>query len=220
MKAIYGRKVGMTRIFNDAGEAVPVTVLEVLPNVVHQVKSKETDGYDAVQIGFGAQKPQRIVKPLSRHLAKAEKGFPRVVREIRLDRFFKGTTFNVGEEIKLDGLFEVGSRVDVVGVSVGKGFAGVIKRHHMKGAQTDSHGTHEYFRHGGSIGNRKSPGRVFKNRRMPGHLGVARRIQEGLEVVAVRTQDNLLLLRGAVPGAKNGTVFVRASLRCQKRVSA
>lgn len=215
MKAIYGRKLGMTRIFNETGEAVPVTVVEVQPNIVHQVKTGEKDGYAAVQVGTGSQKPQRLVKALSRHLAKAEKGFPRHIGEIRLDRYYVGSEFNVGDEIKLDGLFDVGSRVDVVGTSIGKGFAGVIKRHHMKGAQTDSHGTHEYFRHGGSIGNRKFPGRVFKNKRMPGHLGMARVLQEGLLVVGVHPDKNLLLLRGAIPGPRNGTVFVRTSLRHQ-----
>lgn len=218
MKAIYGRKVGMTRIFSDSGESIPVTVVEVPPNVVYQVKTKETDAYEAIQVGFGEQKAQRVTKPLSRHLAKAQKGFPKVLKEIRLDKYHQGQSFDVGSEISVEGLFEIGSRVDVVGTSIGKGFAGVIKRHHMKGAQTNTHGTHEYFRHGGSIGCRKFPGRVFKNKRMPGHLGVDRVLQEGLEVVAVRPEENLLLLRGSIPGPKNGTVFVRSSLKRRKKV--
>ena len=213
MKAIYGRKVGMTRYFNETGESVPVTVIECLPNVIHQLKTKDKESYKAVQIGFGTQKAQRLTKALSRHVAQAKKGIPRVLKEIRLDRYFPGTEFQVGDEISLAGLFEPGARVDVVGTTVGKGFAGVMKRHHMKGAQTNSHGTHEYFRHGGSIGCRKFPGRVFKNKRMPGHMGNDRRIQEGIEVVAVRPEENVLMVRGSVPGPKNGTVFVRTCLK-------
>lgn len=213
MKAIYGRKIGMTRVFTDGGENVPVTVLELPPNVVYQVKNEDTESYNAVQVGFGSQKAQRLTKPLSRHFAKAKKGFPKVAKEIRLDKYHTGESFELGAEITVEGLFEVGSRVDVVGTTVGKGFAGVIKRHHMRGAQTVTHGTHEYFRHGGSIGNRKFPGRVFKNKKMPGHLGVDRVMQEGLEVIAVRAEENLLLVRGSVPGPKNGTVFVRTSLK-------
>lgn len=211
MKGIYGRKVGMTRIFTEDGSLVPVTVLDLSPNVVFQVKTEENDGYNAVQVGVGSQKAQRVNKPLSKHFAKAKKGFPSFTRELRLDRYFVGQEFSVGDEIALEGLFEPGARVDVVGTSIGKGFAGVIKRHGMKGAQTNSHGTHEYFRHGGSIGNRKFPGRVFKNKRMPGHLGNERVLQEGLEVIAVRPQENLLLVRGSVPGPKNGAIFVRSS---------
>ena len=141
------------------------------------------------------------------------KGFPREANEIRLDKYFPKEEFQVGAEVTLDGLFETGTKVDVVGTSIGKGFAGVIKRHGMKGAQTMTHGTHEYFRHGGSIGCRKFPGRVFKNKRMPGHMGVDRVMQEGLEVIEVRGEENLLLVKGSVPGPKNGTVFVRTSLK-------
>ncbi|HQH26989.1 MAG TPA: 50S ribosomal protein L3, partial [Oligoflexia bacterium] len=180
-------------MFDDQGESVPVTVLELPPNVVYQVKTDEREGYKAIQIGVGQQKSQRVAKPLSRHCAKAKKGFPKFLREVRLDRYFPGKEFAVGDEVTLDRLFEVGSRVDVVGVTVGKGFQGVIKRHHMKGAQTDSHGTHEYFRHGGSIGNRKSPGKVFKLRGMPGHMGHEQVMQLGVKVVAVRPEENLLL---------------------------
>lgn len=213
MKAIYGRKLGMTRIFTEQGESVPVTALEFPPNVVFQVKNQETDGYRAIQVGFGTQKPQRVNKPLSRHLAKAKKGTPRFIREIRLDKFFSDLEFQVGDELTINGMFEPGQRVDVVGNSIGKGFAGVIKRHGMKGAQTMTHGTHEYFRHGGSIGNRKFPGRVFKNKRMAGHMGDVRVMQEGLEVISVRPEDNVLLVRGSVPGPTNGTVFVRSSFK-------
>jgi len=211
MKAIYGKKVGMTRVFADKGRSVPVTVLELSPNVVHQVKTADRDGYPAVQIGIGSQKPQRVSKPETKHLSLAKKGFPKSVREIRLDQYFIGQEFSVGDEIALEGLFEKGDKVDVVGTSVGKGFAGVIKRHGMKGAQTMTHGTHEYFRHGGSIGCRKFPGRVWKNKRMPGHMGSERVMQEGLEVVDVRLADNVLLVKGSIPGPKNGNILVRTS---------
>ena len=213
MNAIYGRKLGMTRIFDEQGESVPVTVLELPPNVVFQVKTEKNDGYNAIQVGVGQQKSQRINRPLSRHYAKAKKGFPRFLRELRLDSYFKEKAFQVGDEIKVDGLFEIGSRVDVVGVSIGKGFMGVMRRHHMKGAQTDSHGTHEYFRHGGSIGNRKSPGKVFKLRGMPGQMGSERVMQLGVKVVALRPDENLLMVRGSVPGPKNGFVFVRSAIK-------
>ncbi len=213
LKALYGRKVGMTRIFGEGGEAIPVTVLELPPNVVFQVKTQENDSYRAVQVGFGSQKPQRVNKALTNHFAKAQKGFPKVVGEIRQDDFFTDVTYEVGQEISLEGSFEAGSKVDVVGVSIGKGFAGVMKRHGMKGSQTATRGTHEYQRHGGSIGNRKTPGRVSKGKRMGGHMGVVRVLQEGLEVVAVRPAENLLLVRGSVPGPKNGTIFVRTSIK-------
>ncbi len=215
MKAIYGKKVGMTRVFTEDGRSVPVTVVEVTPNVVQQVKTVETDGYAAIQVGFGTQKSQRVNRPLSRHLAKAKKGTARHLREIRLDQpchQTSGDNFAVGDEVSVAGMFEPGALVDVIGTSIGKGFGGVMKRHNMKGF-TRTHGTHEYFRHGGSIGCRKYPGRVFKNKRMPGHMGNVRVIQQGLEVVAVRADDNVLLIKGSVPGAKNGTVFVRSAVK-------
>ncbi len=221
MKAIFGRKVGMTRVFTESGESVAVTVLECAPNVVHQVKTQESDSYNAVQVGFGGeQKPQRVTRPLLKHLGKAQKGVPKQVREIRLNQQNGGVaangqaeTYTVGDLITIEGMFEPGSRVDVVGTSLGKGFAGVMKRHHMKGSATSSHGTHEYFRHGGSIGCRKFPGRVFKNKRMSGHMGVERVMQQGLEVVAVRPRENLLLVKGSVPGPKDGVVFVRKAVK-------
>ncbi len=220
MKAIFGRKVGMTRIFTENGKHVPVTVLELGPNIVQQVKSVETDEYASVQIGFGEQKIQRLSRAQVNHFAKAQKGSPKFVGEITLsarhdavDKKGVPATYNVGDEITLAGMFEPGNRVDVVGTSMGKGFAGVMKRHNMKGAQTNTHGTHEYFRHGGSIGCRKFPGRVFKNKRMGGHMGAERVSQLGLEVVAVRPEENLLLVKGSVPGFRDGIVFVRQAIK-------
>lgn len=212
MKAIFGRKVGMTRVFSPEGESVPVTVLELGPNTVFQVKTTETDGYNAIQVGYGEQKAQRVDRARTGHFAKAQKGFPKFVKELRTEG---APTLSVGDEIRVEGMFDVGSYVDVSGTSIGKGFAGVMKRHLMKGTQTISRGAHEYFRHGGSIGNRKFPGRVFKNKRMPGHMGVDRRTQERLEVISVRPEENLLLVRGSVPGPKEGIVLVRAAKRAK-----
>jgi len=214
MKTIYGRKVGMTRVFSEKGESVPVTVLQVGPNIIHQVKTKETDGYSAIQVGFGSQKLQRISKGMRGHLGKANQGFPRHLGEIRLDKYAGQVAppQKVGDIISIDGMFPVGERVDVFGITVGKGFAGVVKRHLMKGNPA-TRGTHEYRRHGGSIGNRKYPGRVFKNKRMGGHMGCAQAVQEGLEVVSIKAQEHLLLVRGSVPGPRNGYVMVRSSVK-------
>lgn len=214
MKALYGRKVGMTRVYDEAGRSIPVTVVELGPNTVHQVKTEERDGYRAVQLGFGEQKPQRVNRPLTGHFSKAKRGFPTVVGEVRLDvpGFEDDGSYEVGQTVSVADVFEAGKKVDVRGVTIGKGFAGVMKRHKMRG-QPRTHGTHEYFRHGGSIGNRKFPGRVFKNKRMPGHMGSRTVLQEGLEVVAVRPDDNAILIKGSIPGPKNSYVFVRQSLK-------
>jgi large subunit ribosomal protein L3 len=216
MKAMYGRKVGMTQMFAEDGTRVPVTAIELPPNVVFQVKTSDREGYRAVQVGIGSQKVQRANKPLTGHVAKAEKGIPRELREIRQDSLFPDQEFSVGDEITCEGLFEKGTKVDVVGTSIGKGYQGVIKRHGMKGAQTQTHGTHEYFRHAGSIGCRKFPGRVFKNKRMPGHMGVDRVMVQGVEVVDVLPEKNLLLVKGGIPGPKNGTIFVRTAIKSKK----
>lgn len=212
MGAMYGYKLGMTRVFSDSGESIPVTVCEMPPNVVHQVKTEQCDGYQAVQVGIGQQKPQRVNRPLTGHLGNAKKGMPKFVGELR-DGVDKLSSLEVGGEVKLSESFEVGKRVDVTGLTQGKGFAGVIKRHGMKGAQTMTHGTHEYFRHAGSIGCRKFPGRVFKNKRMPGQMGNARVTQQGLEVIAIREDEGLLLIRGSIPGAKRSVVLVRSSVK-------
>lgn len=220
MNAMYGKKIGMTRLFTENGECIPVTAIELPPNVVFQVKTVEKDGYAAVQVGpmseKTTQKPQRVSKPLTGHCAKAQKGFPKELKEIRLDRYFAGKDFQIGDEILVEGLFEKGKKVDIVGTSLGKGFQGVMKRHNMKGAQTQTHGTHEYFRHVGSIGNRKFPGRVFKNKRMPGHMGNERVMVQGIEVVDVQADKNLVLVRGGIPGPLNGTVLVRNAIKAKK----
>lgn len=210
----------MTQIFAEDGKRLPVTVLELAPNVVQQVKTDVTDGYNAIQIGYGQQKTQRANKATVNHCAKAQKGIPSFLGEIRLSQENGALTkdgkvakeYKVGDEVTVEGMFDVGTRVDVVGTSLGKGFAGVMKRHNMSGFRA-THGTHEYFRHGGSIGCRKFPGRVFKNKRMAGHMGVDRVLQIGLEVVKVMTDKNLLLVKGAVPGPKGEMVFVRQAIK-------
>lgn len=221
MKAIYGKKLGMTRVFTETGESVPVTVLQMGPNVIHQVKTVEKDGYRALQVGFGVQKPARVNRAQTGHLAKAKKGFPKTVKEIRLDLHpvKDQPDYQVGDALEIAQMFEVNSRVDVVGTSIGKGFAGVMKRHHMAGFSR-THGTHEYFRHGGSIGCRKFPGRVFKNKRMAGHMGHERVLQEGLSVVGIRPEDHVLLVKGSVPGPNNSYVLVRQSVKYGGAVKA
>ncbi|HMO18129.1 MAG TPA: 50S ribosomal protein L3 [Oligoflexia bacterium] len=213
MNAMYGKKIGMSQVFTEGGEFLPVTAILLPPNVVFQVKSLEKDGYRAVQVGIGSQKIQRVNKPLKGHIAKAEKGSPETLKELRQDSYFSDKEFGVGDEIKMEGLFDKGTKIDIVGTSIGKGFAGVIKRHGMKGAQTQTHGTHEYFRHAGSIGCRKFPGRVFKNKRMPGHMGSERVMVQGIEVVDVLPEKNILLVKGGIPGPKNGTVLVRTAIK-------
>ncbi len=212
MKAIYGQKLGMTRVFTEDGQCVPVTVLQLGPDVVHQVKTKVRDGYSAIQIGFGQTKQQRMNKAETGHLSAAEHGMPKFVAEIPLQDEAQEQSYKVGDVLTVNEMFEVGAKIDVSGTTSGKGFAGVMKRHTMAGFPA-THGTHEYFRHGGSIGNRKFPGRVFKNKRMPGHMGCDKVTQQGLTVMAVRPEENLLLVRGSVPGSKNGYVFVRASVK-------
>jgi large subunit ribosomal protein L3 len=211
MKAIYGQKLGMTRYFTSEGKSVAATVLQVGPGVVHQVKTKARDGYSAIQVGLGQNKQQRFTRAEIGHLSKAEKGMPKFLAEIRVEEDELGTT-SVGDVITMGEMFPVGKKVDVVGTSIGKGFAGVMKRHGMAGFPA-SHGTHEYFRHGGSIGNRKFPGRVFKNKRMPGHMGMERVSQLGLRVIGARPEENLLIVQGSIPGPKNGYVLVRESVK-------
>jgi large subunit ribosomal protein L3 len=213
---LVGRKCGMTRIFTDAGESVPVTVVEVLPNRVTQVKSLDTDGYRAVQVTFGTRRPQLLSKSSQGHFAKANVEPGRGLIEFRLvgkDH----EDLKPGSELKVD-LFAEGQAVDVTGVTIGKGFAGVMKRHNFAGGRK-THGASLVHRTPGSIGQRQTPGRVFPGKRMSGHMGVVRRTTENLKVVGVDTARNLLLIRGAIPGAEGGDVVVRASLKALRRAA-
>jgi large subunit ribosomal protein L3 len=209
MNGLIGRKVGMTQYYNAEGNMVPVTVVQAGPCVVVQKKETGKDGYSAVQMGFGSKKSQRVNKPMQGHMAKAGKGAFEVLKEFRLDDV---SQYQVGQEIKAADLFKVGDLIDVSGVSKGHGFTGVIKRWSFAGFP-GSHGTHEYFRHGGSIGNRSYPGRVRKGKKMAGHWGDERVSIQNLEVIDIRADENLMLIRGAVPGAKDGVVIVRHAVK-------
>lgn len=211
---LVGRKAGMTRVFSDAGDTVPVTVIEVLPNRIAQVKAKDKDGYRAVQVTYGSRRPSLYTKAVNGHYGKANVAPGRALVEFRLADADTGE-FAVGTEIKAD-LFKEGQAVDVTGTTIGKGFAGTMKRHNFAGGYA-SHGNSLSHRAPGSIGQRQTPGRVFKGRRMSGHMGVQRRTTENLKVVQVDLERNLLLIRGAVPGAEGGQVIVRASLKAARR---
>ena len=211
---VVGRKRGMTRVFTDAGETVPVTVVEVLPNRVTQVKSVDKDGYRAIQVTYGQRRPQLLSKAVAGHFGKASVAPGRALVEFRLAEK-EGADLKAGAEIKAD-LFKAGSVVDVTGTTIGKGFAGTMKRHNF-GGHNASHGVSVSHRTPGSIGQRQTPGRVFLGKRMSGHMGTVRRTTENLKVVEVDTERNLLLIRGAVPGAEGGEVFVRPSLKAARR---
>lgn len=207
---LVGRKCGMTRVFTDAGESVPVTVVELLPNRVTQLKTTERDGYRAVQVTYGTRRPQLLGKALAGHYAKANVAPGRALIEFRLTGK-DDADLQPGSELKVD-RFSAGQSVDVTGVTIGKGFAGVVKRHNFAGGYA-SHGHSVSHRVPGSIGQRQTPGRVFPGKRMAGHMGVVRRTTEMLQVVSVDIARNLLLIRGAVPGAKGGQVVVRPSVK-------
>jgi len=209
---VVGRKVGMTRVFTDAGDSIPVTVVEVDPNRVTQVRDAERDGYRAYQVTLGSRKANRVSKPAAGHFAKAGTEAGRSLWEFRLADG-EGEDIAVGNEIKVD-VFEVGQKVDVAGKSIGKGFAGVIKRYNFA-MQDATHGNSLSHRAPGSIGHCQTPGRVFKGKKMSGHMGAAKTTTQNLEVVRVDAERNLLLIRGAVPGAKGGDVVIRPSVKAR-----
>ncbi len=207
---LVGRKVGMTRIFTEDGESIPVTVLEVAGNRVTQVKTEDTDGYNAIQVAFGSKKPSRVSKPLSGHYAKAGVEAGEMLKEFHIDAD-KLADLKVGTTLSVE-MFTVGQKVDVTGITIGKGFAGAIKRHHFSSNRA-SHGNSVTTRAPGSIGNRQDPGRVFPGKRMAGHLGDVQRTTQNLVVARVDVERQLLLVRGAVPGAKGGKVIVRPAVK-------
>ena len=207
---LVGRKVGMTRIFTEDGESIPVTVLEMAGNRVTQVKTEETDGYNAIQVAFGSKKPSRVSKPLSGHYAKAGVEAGEMLKEFHIDAD-KLADLKVGTTLSVE-MFTVGQKVDVTGITIGKGFAGAIKRHHFSSNRA-SHGNSVTTRAPGSIGNRQDPGRVFPGKRMAGHLGDVQRTTQNLVVARVDVERQLLLVRGAVPGAKGGKVIVRPAVK-------
>jgi large subunit ribosomal protein L3 len=204
VSGLIGRKLGMTQVYTATGALVPVTVIEAGPCTVVAMRNAERNGYVAAQLGFGAITEKGLSKPRRGQFKKAGTAAFGVLREFHLA---EGEVPAVGAAVTVADVFSAGQRVQVTGVSKGRGTAGVIKRHRFSGFPA-SHGTHEYFRHGGSIGNRSFPGRVFKGKRMSGRYGAERVTTTNIEVVAVRPDENLLLVRGAVPGARNGTVLV------------
>lgn len=207
---LVGRKIGMTRIFTDDGVSIPVTVIDVSDNRVTQVKTEETDGYNAIQVAFGSKKPSRVSKPLAGHYAKAGVEAGSMLKEFHIDAD-KVAEFKLGMTLTAD-MFTEGQKVDVTGTTIGKGFAGAIKRHHFSSNRA-THGNSVTTRAPGSIGNRQDPGRVFPGKRMAGHLGDVQRTTQNLVIARVDNECQLLMVRGAVPGSKNGEVIVRPAIK-------
>ncbi len=209
---VIGRKLGMTRVFSEEGVTVPVTVLEVVVNRVTQVKEEGKDGYRAVQVTTGSRRPNRVNKPRAGIFAKAGVEPGRGLWEFRLAPG-EGEDLKPGAEVRVD-VFEVGQKVDVRGTTIGKGYAGVMKRHGFGGGRA-SHGASLSHRSPGSIGQRTTPGRVFPGKKMSGHMGAARRTQQNLEIVSVDTDRNLLMVRGAVPGSAGSDVVILPAVKAR-----
>jgi large subunit ribosomal protein L3 len=217
-EGLLGKKVGMAHVYGEDGSCVPVTVIQLGPCYVLDVRRKDKHGYSAVQLGFEPKKPQRVNKADMQNFAKAGRGAFYHVNEIRCDADGLGWT-NPGQELKVGDVFQTGQLVDVTGYSIGRGFAGVVKRYKMKG-QPSTRGTHEYRRNIGSVGCRKTPGRIHKGKHMPGHMGDERVTVQNLQVISVKPEDNLLLVKGGIPGAKGGWVMVRKAVKGGKPVVA
>ena len=207
-KGIIGKKIGMTQIFDENGKVVPVTVVEAGPCVVSQKKTVENDGYAAVQIGFGYLKAHKVKKPMAGHFAKANVAPKRTLREFRFDDI---DAYNVGDLVKAD-VFAAGDKVDVTGTSKGKGYAGVIKRWNFQRLK-ESHGSGPVARHGGSIGSCSDPSRVYPGKKMAGHLGSERVTVQNLQVVKVDAENNLIAIKGAIPGPNGGTVVIHDTVK-------
>lgn len=207
-KGIIGKKIGMTQIFDENGKVVPVTVVEAGPCVVSQKKTVENDGYAAVQIGFGDLKARKVKKPMAGHFAKANVAPKRTLREFRFDDI---DAYNVGDLVKAD-VFAAGDKVDVTGTSKGKGYAGVIKRWNFQRLK-ESHGSGPVARHGGSIGSCSDPSRVYPGKKMAGHLGSERVTVQNLQVVKVDAENNLIAIKGAIPGPNGGTVVIHDTVK-------
>jgi large subunit ribosomal protein L3 len=210
---VIGRKCGMTRVFTEDGVSVPVTVIEVEPNRISQVKGLDTDGYNGLQVTVGSRRASRVTKPMAGHFAKAGVEAGRTLCEFRLNDG-EGEGLELGSEIKVD-IFEAGQKVDVSGTTIGKGFAGVIKRHNFR-TQDATHGNSLSHRAPGSIGQNQTPGRVFKGKKMAGHMGNKKRTAQNLEIVRVDAERNLLLIKGAVPGSKGNDVVVMPAVKAKK----
>lgn len=207
--SLLGTKLGMTRIFDDAARALPVTVIEAGPCRVTQIRTEDRDGYTAVQLSYGELPPRKANKPQAGHFAKAGVAPARRLVEVRVD---DPAGYQVGQELAVDGMFEPGAWVDVTGVSKGKGFQGVMKRHNFRGKEA-SHGAHKVHRSPGAIGACATPSRVFKGTKLPGRMGGERSTVLNLAVVGVDAERNLLVVKGSVPGPKGGLVFVRRAVK-------
>ncbi len=207
-KGIIGKKIGMTQIFDEAGKVVPVTVVEAGPCVVVQKKTVENDGYNALQLGYGDVKVQRVNKPMKGHFDKADVACKKTLKEFRLDDC---DALNVGDLVKAD-TFAVGEAVDVVGISKGKGFAGAIKRHNQHRLK-ETHGTGPVHRQAGSMGACSSPSRIYKGKGMAGHMGAEQVTVQNLEIVKIDTENNLIAIKGAIPGPKGGIVYIVDSVK-------
>jgi len=210
---LIGRKVGMMRIFTDDGDSIPVTVVDVSNNRVAQVKTPDTDGYTAVQVAFGNRRASRVTKAAAGHFAKAGVEAGTILREFRIDAT-QAADMKAGDVVAAS-LFEVGQKIDVQGVSIGKGYAGVIKRHNFKSGRA-THGNSRSHNVPGSIGMNQDPGRVFPGKRMTGHMGDVTRTVQNLEIARIDADRQLLLVKGAVPGAKNGQVIVQPAVKTKK----
>ncbi|MGE8549254.1 50S ribosomal protein L3 [Alcaligenes sp. WGS1538] len=208
---LVGRKVGMTRVFTEEGESIPVTVLDVSNNRITQVKTPAVDGYAAVQVAFGTRRASRVTKPQAGHYAKAGVEAGSILKEFRLDPAAIAD-LTAGSVVAVESIFEAGQKVDVTGTTIGKGFAGTIKRHNF-GAQRASHGNSRSHRVPGSIGQAQDPGRIFKGKKMSGHMGDVTRTVQNLDVIRVDAERGLLLVKGAVPGHKNANIVVRPAVK-------
>ena len=208
-KGLIGKKIGMTQIFNEEGKVIPVTVIEAGPCVVSQVKTEETDGYNSIQLGFGAIKESKVNKPERGHFTKANIAPARYLREIRVDSI---EDVKVGDELKAD-IFMAGDKIDIQGTSKGKGFQGVIKRHGQHRGPM-GHGS-MYHRRPGSMGSTSTPGRVFKGKKLPGHMGAETVTIQNLEVIKVDLEKDIILVKGSVPGAKGSILKIKSSVKAK-----
>lgn len=206
-KALIGRKIGMTQIFDEKGKVIPVTVIEAGPCVVAQIKNVDTDGYNAIQLGFGEIKDKKVTKPQKGHFAKSKLAVKKYLREFRVDEI---ENFNVGDELNAT-VFAEGDKIDIQGTTKGKGFQGVIKRHGQHRGPM-SHGS-MYHRRAGSMGSTSTPGRVFKGKKLPGHMGVETVTIQNLDVVKVDTDKNIILVKGSVPGVKGAILKIKSSVK-------
>jgi large subunit ribosomal protein L3 len=208
---LLGRKVGMTRVFTEDGEQVPVTVVAAGPCTVVGKRTQEKDAYTALRLGFEELKEKHTNKPRAGEAKKSGQKAPKIIREFRVPADVLAK-YEIGQKVAASDLFTKNQKVDVIGISRGRGFQGVVKRHHMAGF-VEAHGTHEYYRHPGAVGQRKTPGRVFKNKRMPGHMGVERVTIQNLEIVDIDAENNIVLIRGAIPGHPTSLVTIQPAVK-------